>query len=64
MEKEYKFTIKKLEHLRGKQYIEFKDGRVNRGLEYKGDNKDMLELREQIMISWANHLYKKTKGEE
>ena len=33
-------------------------------LEYKGNNKDMLELRKQIMISWANHLYKKTKGEE
>ena len=32
MEKEYKFTIEKLEHPRGKQYIEFKDGRVNRGL--------------------------------
>jgi len=35
MEKEYTFTIKKLEHLRGKQYIEFKDGRVNRGLTLK-----------------------------
>ncbi len=33
-------------------------------LEYKGNNKEMLELREQIMISWANHLYKKTKGDE
>lgn len=32
-------------------------------LEYKGNNKDMLELREQIMVSWANHLYKRTKGD-
>ena len=31
-EKEYTFTIKKIEHLRGKPYIEYKDGKVNRGL--------------------------------
>jgi hypothetical protein len=30
-------------------------------LEYKGNNKNMLELREQIKVSWVNHLYQKTK---
>tara|TARA_R100001082_G_scaffold31316_1_gene15931 strand:- start:873 stop:1028 length:156 start_codon:yes stop_codon:yes gene_type:complete len=32
MEKEYTYTIKKLKHLRGKPFIEYKDNRVNRGL--------------------------------
>ena len=31
-EREYKFTIKKEEHSRGKPYIEFKNGYINRGL--------------------------------
>tara|TARA_R100000458_G_C8105610_1_gene130508 strand:- start:380 stop:556 length:177 start_codon:yes stop_codon:yes gene_type:complete len=25
-------------------------------LEYTGDNKDMLDLREQVLSSWAKHL--------
>ena len=35
MEKEYTFTIKKLEHLRGKPFIEYKDNRINRGYTLK-----------------------------
>jgi|TARA_B100000427_G_scaffold237334_1_gene200205 hypothetical protein len=31
-EREYKFTIKKEEHSRGKPYIEYKNGYINRGL--------------------------------
>ncbi len=32
MEKEYIFTIKKLEHPRGKPFMELRDGKINRGL--------------------------------
>ena len=31
-------------------------------LEYKGDNRDMLNLREQIISSWAKHLATSWKG--
>ena len=31
-------------------------------LEYKGDSKDMLNLREQIISSWAKHLATSWEG--
>jgi hypothetical protein len=48
MEKEYTFTIQKLEHPRGKQFIEFKDGRVNRGLTLN-EIKDLHEATKKIL---------------
>jgi hypothetical protein len=35
MEKEYIFTIEKLEHPRGKPFMELRDGKINRGYTLK-----------------------------
>tara|TARA_R100001082_G_scaffold110077_1_gene88881 strand:- start:2843 stop:3022 length:180 start_codon:yes stop_codon:yes gene_type:complete len=48
-EKEYKFTIKKQEHLRGKPYIEYKDNRVNRGLTLN-EIKDLYSATFDILV--------------
>ena len=48
MEKEYKFTIKKQEHLRGKPFIEYKDNKVNRGLTLN-EIKDLYKATKKII---------------
>lgn len=48
MEKEYTFTIEKLEHHRGKPFMELRDGKINRGYTLK-EIQDLHNVTKKIL---------------